>query len=217
MAVLEYLLKKYNLAFDTNTIMPIEIPNVGRNDLPLWLHELDFKTGVEVGVAGGEYSEIICQANPQMKVWGVDPWEFYEGYVEFAKKQERLSPLYDATIKRMAPYPNYEIIKQTSVDALAKFKDESLDFVYIDANHQGSYVLADIVGWSKKVKSGGIISGHDYFRKNNPNFNVVETVDKYVKDYHIRPWFLIGLSAKIPGMIRDRSRSWMWIKEVKNE
>jgi len=215
MNTLNYLLKKFDLTFNENTVMPIEIPNVGRNNLPLWLKELDFKTGIEVGVAGGEYSEIICLANPQMKVYGVDPWEFYEDYVEFAKKEERLSPLYDLTVKRLAPYPNYEIMRQTSMDALKKFKDESLDFAYIDANHQGSYVMADIIGWSKKVRPGGIISGHDYFKKNNSNFNVIETVDKYVKDNNIRPWFLIGLNAKIPGMTRDRSRSWMWIKENK--
>ena len=49
MKTLDYVIKKFNL--DVGKPSPIEIPNVGRNDLPHWLHELNFKTGVEVGVA----------------------------------------------------------------------------------------------------------------------------------------------------------------------
>lgn len=40
-----------------------------------------------------------------------------------------------------------------------------------------------------------------------------EAILPYVKDNKIFPWFVLGLRAKIPGMIRDRHRSWMWVKQ----
>jgi predicted O-methyltransferase YrrM len=42
------------------------------------------------------------------------------------------------------------------------FLDNSLDFVYIDAGHRFDDVVQDIIKWTKKVRKGGIISGHDY-------------------------------------------------------
>jgi predicted O-methyltransferase YrrM len=45
----------------------------------------------------------------------------------------------------------------------AKFvEDKSLDFIYIDGNHQYSSVKEDIQVWYNKIKPGGIISGHDF-------------------------------------------------------
>lgn len=42
------------------------------------------------------------------------------------------------------------------------YKDESLDFVFIDANHTYEYVKKDIEAWLPKIKKGGIIGGHDF-------------------------------------------------------
>ena len=219
MNALDYIANKFKI--DLSTDSPIEIPNVGRNNLPEWLHDLDFKIGVEVGVAAGEYSEIICRANPQMKVYGVDPWEAYTDYKHYVKK-DAFNKLYGAAKKRLAQYSNYEFIKDLSINALKKFKDTSLDFVYIDANHEDPYISEDIAEWSKKIRPGGIVAGHDYIKagkaRRNMNdamehWDVKDAVNKYVKDHNIRPWFLIGLNAKISGMIRDNSRSWMWVKQ----
>jgi len=40
--------------------------------------------------------------------------------------------------------------------------NESLDFVYIDANHRYEYVKEDIEAYYPKVKIGGVIGGHDF-------------------------------------------------------
>jgi len=218
MSTLDYILKKFDLKITENPL--IEIPNVGRNDLPKWLRELDFKTGVEVGVATGKYSEIICIENPQMKVYGVDPWEGSVDYKNHIRKED-FNKLYTEAKERMAQYPNYEIIRETSEEALKRFDDESLDFVYLDANHEEPYISQDIAGWDRKLKPGGILAGHDYIRPGSArrssedakeHWDVIAAVNKYIKKKGINPWFLIGLNAKILGMIRDNTRSWMWIK-----
>ncbi len=209
MSTLEYLQKKFNL--DLSKELPIEIPDVGRNNLARWLNELDFKIGVEVGVAAGEYSEILCYANPQMKIYGIDSWIPYNGYTDYTK-ESTFATLYHDAKKRLSKYTNYEFINELSMDAVKRFKDESLDFVYIDANHDDPYITQDITEWIKKVKKGGIIAGHDYARIIR-GWDVIRAVQKYTKKNNINPWFVIGLSAKIPGMIRDDSRSWMIIKQ----
>ena len=50
----------------------------------------------------------------------------------------------------------------TSVKASGKFKDGSLDLVFIDADHKYKSVRKDIEVWLPKIKKDGIISGHDY-------------------------------------------------------
>lgn len=211
MKALDFLAKKYKL--DLTAPSPIEIPNVGRDNLASWLRELKFKKGVEVGVAEGEYAEILCKANPQMEISGIDPFAPYKGYRDYTKAST-LNQFYKQAVKRLSKYPNYHIIRDLSVKALTKFTDNSVDFVYIDANHEEPYITQDIAGWSKKVKPGGIIAGHDYIRRRSViPWDVKSAVQKYVKQHQIRPWFILGTRAKIPGMIRDKHRSWMWVKQ----
>lgn len=213
---LDYIIKKYRLVYNEASPLPIEIPNVGRNNIPEWLNELDFKTGVEVGVAAGEYGAILAKANPQMEFYGVDPWMPYEGGIDYMDK-ETFSKLYEKYRQVIAPFPNYKTMKEFSTDAVKKFEDNSLDFVYIDANHSEPFITQDITEWHKKVKVGGILSGHDYIRPANRGkkdfvCNVIEATHRFTKESNISPWFVLGLQAKGNGMIRDATRSWMWVK-----
>lgn len=49
-----------------------------------------------------------------------------------------------------------------SVDAAKKYRDNSLDFVFIDASHDYDNVMADLKSWYPKVREGGMIGGDDY-------------------------------------------------------
>jgi len=53
-------------------------------------------------------------------------------------------------------------IKGDSTIVAKTFGDRTLDFVFIDAEHDFINVDNDIKAWLPKVKIGGIISGHDY-------------------------------------------------------
>lgn len=51
------------------------------------------------------------------------------------------------------------ILRLTSEQAAILFVDDSLDFCYIDAQHDFLSVMQDITRWWPKVRSGGIIAG----------------------------------------------------------
>lgn len=52
--------------------------------------------------------------------------------------------------------------RMSSEDASKLYGDESLDFIFIDADHQYESVLKDIAGWLPKLKYGRTLAGHDY-------------------------------------------------------
>jgi Methyltransferase domain len=55
-----------------------------------------------------------------------------------------------------------EVIESESCAAAARFEDQSLDFVFIDADHSYEAVRRDIAAWAPKVKPGGVLAGHDH-------------------------------------------------------
>lgn len=208
---LEYILKKFNISYNRKMPMPIEIPNFGRDNLATLFAELRFKTGAEVGVETGAYSEILLKNNPGLKLYSIDPWKAYNGFRDYTV-QDKLDSLYKEAKARLAPY-NCKIVRKFSQNAVKDFADNSLDFVYIDGNHSFLNIASDIIAWTKKVRVGGIISGHDYAKhRKYMDIHVKQVVIAYTDAYFIKPWFVLGTYEEIPGQIRDNSRSWMWVK-----
>lgn len=210
MTTLEFLQKKFDL--DLSQRSPIEIPNIGRDQLADLFHELAFRNGVEIGVANGVYSEVLMSANPRLTMWGVDPYEPHEGYRDYVHKTT-YDQMQKEAHERLDKFREYHFVRKYSVDAAKDFEDNTLDFVYIDGDHCFEACVADIAAWIKKIRPGGIIAGHDYFKhKGNARIQVVQAVQGYVDAWQIKPWFLLGRSAKVEGEIRDSARSWFWIK-----
>ena len=82
----------------------------------------------------------------------------------------------------------YRLHRKLSLDAVNAFLDASLDFVYIDANHEFSVVLQDIRAWFAKVKPDGILAGHDYLDGQLPegNFGVKSAVARFESETGLR-------------------------------
>jgi len=191
----------------------VEIPDCGRKDLAVFFSETGRKVGVEVGVYHGEYTKILCEAG--LKVYGVDHWHDYNGYT----RPKHKLPSREQTATNLKGY-DCTLIDKFSAEALLDFEDESLDFVYIDANHTLPYVVADIFGWERKVKKGGIIAGHDYAMiqgadkiRNHDGCHVKIAVDVCANVMKIPKYYILGLRFPPEGGWRDKIRSWFWIKE----
>ena len=65
--------------------------------------------------------------------------------------------------KNMKPFEDiYSFIKMNSIEASKQFENNSLDFIFIDADHSYEAVKSDIEHWFPKLKKDGVIAGHDY-------------------------------------------------------
>jgi beta-1,4-mannosyl-glycoprotein beta-1,4-N-acetylglucosaminyltransferase len=125
---------------------------------------------VEVGSYKGRSSAFmaveIALSGKNIKFDCVDTWAGSEEHQEgemFEDADVVNNRLYDVFIKNMDPVKEYFTpIKAASLEAASLYEDNSLDMVFIDAAHDYDNVLADIKAWAPKVKSGGIISGHDW-------------------------------------------------------
>lgn len=196
MNTLDFIVNKYKI--DLNQPSPIYLL-IGRDwSLPRLIRDLGFTVGAEIGVAEGLYSEILIRKNPNLKLYLVDAWEQYPGYKDESEAIQIKN--YREVKERIKPY-NCHMIRDFSMNAVKRFADESLDFVYIDANHDYQHVKEDIKEWSKKVKKGGIIAGHDY--GNRRVYGVVDAVNDWVKEQKIHPLIILNKNAV---------KSWMYIK-----
>lgn len=145
------------------------------------LSKIPHRVGAELGVLRGENSISILKNLPRLELlYCVDKWG---GKAGPKNKQTFLDNLgmYRDKVK---------IMHMTTGEAADHIDDESLDFVFIDANHRYESVVEDIKTWVPKVKSGGLISGHDYidYKKKGvkSGYNVKKAVDEIFPDANIR-------------------------------
>jgi hypothetical protein len=149
---------------------------------------------VEVGVLRGEFSEIILTCNLK-KLILVDSWT----NSEISGDKLYALELGKATSKDFEKWENevrekfkndkrVKIIKGYSIDVAKKFKDESLDWVYVDAAHHYDAVIGNLNAWMPKIKRGGYICGDDFLINSAHCFGVIEAVheilnlDKFVTE-----------------------------------
>lgn len=213
MTTLTKIADYFNL--NLNQRSPIEIPNTDRwRSFTSLINHLQLTTGAEIGTERAIFAKRLCVTNPQLHLYCVDPWTAYKDYREHVS-QSKLDDFYKEAEWRLKPF-NATLVRKFSVEASQDFADESLDFVYIDGNHSLLHVVQDLWHWVPKVRKGGIISGHDYIQRINPSYamHVVEAVNAYTQAFRVQPWFLLGRKDVVEGELRDRPRSFFWVREL---
>lgn len=196
---------------------PFEIPNADREDIPKFCVDMGYKVGVEIGVDRAYYLTRFLKAG--LTMYGVDPWKYYGDYPH-PRGQERLDFLYGHSQRQVAEYGDKcHLIRKTSVEAAQDFEDESIDFVYIDGHHGFKYVAEDLWEWTKKVKKGGMIAGHDFALTKHKEIrdpfvlHVPFVIRAWTECFNIGNWYLVGAKERKDGEKRDMFRSWFWIKQ----
>ena len=186
--------------------MPLVLNQFHRsNELIDLFRELGFTTGAEIGVSKGNYAKVLCHGIPNLKLYCVDPWQTYKGYSEI-NDQAVMGDIFEQAKKKLAGF-NCKIIRKTSMEAVKNFEPNSLDFVFIDGNHDFEYVINDIISWMKVIRPGGILYGHDYHAgiADDESGNLNYAVQAYANAYKIWPWFVLRA--------RRTGACWMWVKQ----
>ena len=163
-----------------------------RLELADYFNTLGFRVGAEIGVADGRYSLELCKRIPNLKLYCIDAYKEYDDNSQDGTQAQQ-DKCYWIAKNRLKDY-NATFIVKMSLDALSDVKDGELDFVYIDANHVFDYAMQDIIEWSRKVRKGGIVSGHDYWSIRD--FGVKQAVDAYTKAHNIKLNVILGEDSK---------------------
>ena len=194
---------------------PFWIPECTRSDIPEFLVQKGFKKGVEIGVSWAENIIDYCEAG--LEIYGIDPWKdsednLYRRIVSIEGKHSKtIDDVYNLAVSRTSKYPNCKLIRKTSMEALEDFPERSLDFVYIDGNHNFGYIAMDLMKWVNKIKKGGVIAGHDYYSTygdRRVRF-VGYIVDAFAKAYDFTNFYVLGTkdSKRL-----DKNFSYMFFK-----
>jgi len=146
-------------------IFPYRYP-LDAEDYWEWRHfwRLAKGKGVEVGVLEGQNAEEALKWNPNItELTLIDPWLSFKDVVGDLSviSQPMFDEIYERVKGRFSNDIRIKVLRKTSPQAAEDFKDHSLDFVYLDGDHTEPIVLAELRAWVPKLKSGGLMGGHD--------------------------------------------------------
>lgn len=141
----------------------------------------------ELGVDKGEFSHKILSIAKPKKMYLIDTWD---------SQRYNEDKLYDIEKKFKKDIINKKVVIQRgiSLEVLKKFSDGFFDWVYIDTTHTFDQTYSELQLCKKKVKLGGLITGHDYTQgniRNGKKFGVVQAVNLFCIKYN---WEFIYLT-----------------------
>ena len=163
-------LPDYTFAIDTSRLVPmLSYVRLGglmhRNFIATLCEKLGYKIGAELGVMDGLFSHNILMRWPSNeKYYLIDIWAPLENYfdranVDTIQQDQRLQ----GAKERLKEYENKTFfLRNLTIDAAKLIPDNSLDFVYIDARHDYCGCMQDLETYWPKLRSGGLMSGHDF-------------------------------------------------------
>ena len=143
----------------------------------------------EIGVAQGEFSELILKITEPDLLHLVDVWNsktYHAGL--FKKVADKFKNLIDEG--------RIQILRKLSTDAAENFDDNYFDWIYIDTDHSYATTREEFVKYAPKVKHDGIIAGHDYTMgiwSSLNRYGVIEAVHEFCVKYE---WELVYLTVE---------------------
>jgi len=112
---------------------------------------------LEIGTLKGENTKSMFKKLNISKIYLIDPYIIYNGldrvYAYRSCKKEAIRRL-----NKFSDKINW--IFKLSSEAIEDIK-EKVDFIYIDGNHDYSFVKEDLENYWEILNMGGIMSGHD--------------------------------------------------------
>jgi predicted O-methyltransferase YrrM len=109
-------------------------------------------------------------STPDARLLCVDTWAGTAGSTRHAEIAADFDVL--GTFRQnVSPYADrVDIMIANSAAAAPLLAEACFDLVFIDADHRYPAVSADIAAWKPKIRSGGIICGHDCESRPTPEF-----------------------------------------------
>lgn len=119
----------------------------------------------ELGAAESYFAADIARWGVK-KVYVIDLWESHPEFPgDAGSPQDWHNKNYVASLKRLKEFGERVEILRGPTTAMAQLIKEPLDYVNVDACHSFKCVMNDINAYWPKMKSGAVMSFHDYEMK----------------------------------------------------
>lgn len=164
---------------------------------------------VEIGCWLGKSTAYMCkeikESGKNIKYNCVDIWDdnigidfhkhstVYQKYIE--ELDDSLFNEFKKNMKDCGFIDMINIIKSDSSIAADNFKDNSLDFCFVDGDHSYEGSKKDIEYWYPKMKKGSYFCGHDYC--NIGERQVARAVDEFAEKHNLKTkkhgscWYIV--------------------------
>ncbi|WP_442507470.1 class I SAM-dependent methyltransferase [Novipirellula sp. SH528] len=161
-----------------------------RDQLGNWLNDAGLLDhGVVIGDQYGHFAETLLRRWRCRRLDCIDAWVCRLDDAQHVDKnnfpQWKIDHAYNETRRRLGGFASRcHIRREVPADAASHYADRSLCLVYIDEQHYFQAVWDHLEIWSKKVRPGGILAGHDYLDGVLPsgNFEVKSAVDQWARE-----------------------------------
>ena len=123
--------------------------------------------GLELGVSKSDsFMTILDNCANVQTLYGVDNYQpFFNHHTGQAVTEYEIEMIKAESFNKHKFSQHSDKIKfleMTSEQAVNQIADQSLDFIFIDADHSFDAVMLDLEIWYPKIKTGGLVAGHDY-------------------------------------------------------
>jgi len=134
------------------------------------------KVVAELGVDHGNFSELILKIALPAKLHLIDSW------AEDSRYHSGLKNIVEDKFRTEINNGVVDLNIGHSLDVLLNFPDNHFDWIYLDTDHSYQTTKAELAILKSKVKTDGIIAGHDYIIGNWINgyrYGVIEAVNEF--------------------------------------
>jgi predicted O-methyltransferase YrrM len=150
-------------------------------------------TIIEIGSFMGESTFMFAMQAKQ--VFAIDCWDKLEdnsqlivGHTNPNELNTDMKLVESVFDRKTKPIVTVQKIKAFDYEVIDKFKDESVDFIYIDSIHTEEEVSRIIKLWLPKIKKTGKIAGHDYVKYFPGVMKAVDDNFTSVRTYEDTSW-----------------------------
>ena len=133
--------------------------------LDMLLHIVRGNVFVDVGCFIGGFTKIMAYIARKRngKVHSIDLFKLEnQSALGYIHKDHNVKEIFTRHMKERGLLEYINVIEGVSWEVSSRFEDNSVDFIFIDADHRYQSVKKDIESWYPKLKVGGIMAGHDY-------------------------------------------------------
>lgn len=139
---------------------------------------------VEIGVASGLFSEAMLDWGLQ-RLYLVDAWQKLDQTGDGGFEQSWHTANEKACRERLSRFGSRAVyLKGLSKRMCEKIPADSLDLVYLDGDHSYIGVMTDLMSYWPRLRSGGVMAGHDYLSE---AYGTFQAVSEFTQRHKISP------------------------------